>query len=429
MSKHKRLESITYADACEQMELLLQRETRAAILDAVSGADGGAGASARLCRAMRAHCFPTAHEPISLRRIVDSLDARSRREGLYVLHPWDVAAQSHPRQIAPVLLAEYCERLGQPADRVRPMLALLLDHYLLAILSLLAVRAWDTGDPNHNLDTITRLIDELQGPHGSCHAFVQDAETLLVLAVSYYHPDEDCYRRLLDRVRALDQAHQLAVAVPVSALLGAHLRWGLRFMYQRDIGRMRADNVVDYPWLVFGLLTCLREYVQRGATAEGRTGPIIDAFLNGISADPWAFQGSLSGGLRHVVSEHHELSELLGRYRGELLQALTLCAPSPHMYSPLGFACNFPLNTLVASVACTLTDQTAYPSLNVLFTRADHEHSSGERYARRLMQYAIADRSRLEVTGAPLILYDPYDGGRHYNLVMRMLDPVHVTAG
>ena len=193
MSKHKKLESITYADACEQIGGLLQSDARAAILDAVIGAGDGAGSAAGLCRAMRAHRFPTGHDPISLRRIVDSLDARSRREGLYVLHPWSVSAQSHPREIAPVLMAEYCERLGLPADRDRAMFALLLDHYLLAILSLLALRAWDTGDPNHNLDTITQLIDELQGPHGCGHAFIQDAETLLVLAVSYYHPDEDCY--------------------------------------------------------------------------------------------------------------------------------------------------------------------------------------------------------------------------------------------
>jgi hypothetical protein len=130
-----------------------------------------------------------------------------------------------------------------------------------------------------------------------------------------------------------------------------------------------------------------------------------------------------------VVPEHHELRELLLHHRGELLQAFTVRTPSPHAYSPLGFTCNFPLNTVVAKVACTLTDQTTYPSLNALFRHADNESSEGERFARRLMQYAIADPSRLEVTGAPLIIYDPYEAGRHYNLVMRVLDPVRVTAG
>src|SRR5207244_2103012 len=78
-------------------------------------------------------------------------------------------------------------------------LALLLDYYLLYVLALLLMRAWDEGDVNGNLDRITELLHALQGPGGSGRRFVDDAAGLLFVAVSHYEPDDHAYHRLLDR--------------------------------------------------------------------------------------------------------------------------------------------------------------------------------------------------------------------------------------
>ena len=38
------------------------------------------------------------------------------------------------------------------------MLAMLLDHYFLCVLSLFTVRAWDEGDASENLERVTRML-------------------------------------------------------------------------------------------------------------------------------------------------------------------------------------------------------------------------------------------------------------------------------
>ena len=52
----------------------------------------------------------------------------------------------------------------------------------------------------------------LQGEQGSGHQFIDDAESLLFLAISYFHPEEVAYDRLLAKVEALDGRHQLRLA-------------------------------------------------------------------------------------------------------------------------------------------------------------------------------------------------------------------------
>jgi hypothetical protein len=74
-------------------------------------------------------------------------------------------------------------------------------------------------------------------------------------AISQYHPREHAYDDLLAKVWSLDETHRLRVALACAPSLGSHLRWGLRFMYERDVARMRDDNVVDYPWLLFSIVT------------------------------------------------------------------------------------------------------------------------------------------------------------------------------
>jgi hypothetical protein len=409
----KRLRTpVTFDDACAQIEGALHGSTRRAIVDdALRGGDG-APAFEAMQSAMRANTFPTASGPLVLRRIVDSFDAKSRREGLHVVQGWDFQNLRFTTDNSPSLLVEYCSRLSRTLDD-RASLTILLDQYFLTVLSLLAVRAWDDGDANANLDRLTSLVRAVQGPGGSGRMFVEDAETLLFLAVSYYHPNEDSYGRLLEKVRRLNDAHRLRIAIPCAAMLGSHLRWGLRFMYDRDVGRMRDDNLVDYPWLLFAAVELLR---------AGAYEPLLDA----LSADPWAFTGDVPAALVVDTQQHSAFRLRLGDRGAGLLAEFEKLQPAPRSYSPLSYACNFPSNASVASVAVSLEDGTVFPALSALFARKGGDPALA--LAERLMKYSASDPSRLGAGGAPLIVYDPADGAHAFNATMRTLKEFHAKS-
>jgi hypothetical protein len=365
---------------------------------------------------MRTHTFPVSTAALSLRPLVDTLDARTKKEGLHVLQGWDFVAHRFPDDIAPVLLMDFCARSGVAALAARPALAILLDQYFLALLSLVAVRAWDDGDANANLDRVSALLSELQGDNGSGSRFVDDAETLLMLAVSYYHPEESAYDLVLAKVRTLDTAHRLRFAFPCAAIMASHLRWGLRFMYRRDVGAMRSDNVVDYPWLLFALLTLVREYsTAPPGPARAR---IAEAMMDGLSADPWAFTGKMPAFLAAVQAEHTELRELFAAKRDELLADFSRQQPDGTNYSPLGFGCNFLSNALVAGVVLALRGE-KHPSFNVLFERGERG-GDADRLARALMEYSSTPE-RLGAGGAPLIVLEEREGVGAYNTLMRSI--------
>ncbi len=416
---------IPFDEASASLAALLRGSTRGEILDALLGAGGPDDPLAKLRRAMRAHTFPTATTPVALRRIVDSLDARTRKEGLHVLQGWDYVAHRFPDEIAPILMLDFWAR-SDGANTGRPALAILLDQYLLAVLSLLAVRAWDEGDANENLDRVTGLLRDLQGPQGSGHQFIDDAETLLLLAVSYYHPEEQGYDLILRRIRTLDEAHQLRCALPCAAIMASHLRWGLRFMYRREVGSMRADNVVDYPWLLFSLLALMRAYsgVNAARVDGAERDRVVEGLLNGLSADPWAFVEKAPPFLRPFQAEHDEFRDLLAQRGSDLLVEFEGQRPSAKSYSPLAFACNFLSNAAVAMVVVALGGAEAHPSLNALLTRerpGTTPGGSAEGLARQLMDYSVASVERLGGNGAPLIVVDPYDAVHCFNTAMRVL--------
>ena len=406
---------ITFTAAAARLEAVLRGSARGEILDALMPGDAPDGALARLRRAMHAHTFPTGagSEPVSLRSIVDSLDARTRREGLHVLQGWDYIAHRFPDEIAPVLMIDYCARVGVAHDD-RKSLTILLDQYFLSLLSLLAVRAWDDGDPNANLDRVTDLLRDLRGPQGSGDAFVEDAETLLLLAVSYFHPEECGYDAILDRIRTLDAAHQLRCALPCAAIMGTHLRWGLRFMYRRDVGLLRADNEVDYRWLLFSLLTLMRRY----SPGDER---VAEGLLGGLSADPWAFIGKAPAFLRGLQAEHDEFRDLLGAKKADLLRDFEALRPDAAAYSPLSFATNFLSNAAVAMVVVALRDDERYPPLDALLSGERGVAESAERLATKLMEYSVANAEQLAGRGAPLVVLDRFDGAHSFNAVVRVL--------
>ncbi|MDQ8165041.1 MAG: hypothetical protein P3A28_04680 [Gemmatimonadota bacterium] len=415
--------ALTFADAIELAAALMRGEARQRAVDALVSAGG----LAALRRAMQTHSFPGAGGPVSLRRLVDSLDARTRREGLHVLHGWDFTRQRRPDDIAPVLLLDYCDRVGVPADRQRAAVAALLDEYCAAILALLTVRAWDEGDANANLDAIDALIRDVNGPDGSGHSVVDDAGTLLILAVAYYHPEEAAYDALVAKVWTLQPTQALRVALPGASVLASHLRWGLRFMYRNDVGRMREDNVVDYPWVLFSLLT-IAAAVERSVLAGEspiRRAPLVAGLLDGLTADSRAFLGSAPAFLAHLAPQHAELRAILLRQRGLLLTEWAAFAPVRGSFSPLSVGCNFLSNAAVAAAVGAATVGTEHPTLNALMrdprSGTAGESMDGELFARQLMEFSTADQGRLGAGGAPLIVYDPLDGMHHYNDVVRVL--------
>jgi hypothetical protein len=413
--------AVTFAEAHERLGEVLRGPARGEILDALT-AEGADTALAQLRRAMHAHTFPAAGAVINLRRVVDALDARTRREGLHVLQGWDYVAHRFPDEIAPVLLLDYCGRVGA-ANNGRRALAILLDQYFLAVLSLLVVRAWDDGDTNENIDRVGGLLRDLGGPQGSGVRFIDDAETLLLLAVSYFHPEERGYDSILERVKTLDSAHQVRCALTCAAIQASHLRWGLRFMYRRDVSLMRADNEVDYRWLLYSLLTLLREYSRAlGGEHDEARARVVEGLVNGLSADPWAFVEKAPAFLRALQAEHDEFRELLESVRGELVKDCESQRPAAGEYSPLGFATNFLSNAAVASVVVALRDEAPQPSLDALLMthRAQTEPAgSAERFAKKLMEYSVANA---ELSGgAPLVVVDQYDAAHYYNVVMKVM--------
>jgi hypothetical protein len=372
---------MTFEDACGRLEDVLQ--ARSAILE---GFLSRASSFGRLRAAMREHTFQTGSGTVSIEKLVFEYDERAQREGLHLLHAWDFQKHVFSDEIAPVLLLDHSLALQREADD-RMAAGILLDVYFYSVLSLLAVRAWDEGDPNENLDRVAELMRLVETP------YVDDAESLLFLAVSYYHPEESCYGRLLEKARTLDEPHRVRLARSCGAMLGAHLRWGYRYMYDRDAARMRDDNVVDYPWLAFAIETLERD-------ADRNPSPEADeALLLAVAADPEGY----------VLQLESDPAELARRFLR--LQA------GHRTYSPLAFTCNFPANAAVALVASSLEDGRAWPSLNTLFRR---ERESAQ-LAERLMKWSASDPSRLGHGGVPLNVHDPAEGVRAWNAVMREL--------
>lgn len=407
---------ISYADALSAFDNALAR--RAEVLDALEHSSDFAGACARLRTAMRSHTLPATSGPIALQRVVRSLDDRTRRDGFHVLESWDYRAQRFAADISPVLMLDRHAGCEPRDDGGRAALSVLLAQYFLTLLGLCAVRAWDEGDANANLDAVSRLVRSVQDETTCGHRFVDDAGTLLLLAISHYHPNESAYDALLEKVWSLGESHRFSIALACAGVLGGHLRWGLRYMYHRDVGRMREDNLVDYPWLLFAASTLMHAYVDdRVSRTEASEG-----LMNAFTADPWAFMGNLPAGMRAYPAQHAELRQLLHDHAGRLGEDFAEHRPDPRAYSPLAFQCNFLCNAFVAMVGTALVDQAPHPSLNGLFTR---RHGDGlgascvGAYARKLMHYAGRDDD--DADRAALIVYDPYEAAHSFNMGMQVL--------
>jgi hypothetical protein len=410
------------AELVDHLGRLLEGDARRKLLDTLLEAPTSESRRRRLKRLMSRHAVDG--EKSRLPGLVRRLDARTREDGFRVLHSWDHKSHTFTADLVPVLLADYFEPAEVEDSDDRVTLGILLDYYFLHLLSLAAMRAWDAPDPDAHLTRVTEVLGALQGRAGSGHAFVRDAETLVIYALSQFHPEEQAYDRIIERVGRLSVSHQLTFARASAAVLSAHLRWGFWVMYERDVGRMRADNVGDYPWLLHTAHTLLRAYADGSSDGESRDA-VCSALLLALAADPWVFRARCPGVLESYSELHAETRGLLETHGEAILADLERFRPGREGYAPLSLVFNFPHNALVAVVTLALMRSKPQPlSINALFEEeceTGQGENSQEELARQLMAFSGASPDRLGYRSAKLIAYDPLSGMRSFSMTVDTL--------
>jgi hypothetical protein len=419
---------VSFDGACALIETALDGATRRATLDGVSASRDFATALRRLRVSMRAHSWKAGAVRIDLEDAVSKYDRRTRQDGFHALNDWDGKADHVNPEIIPVDVLDYLilKRGSEPVDPAA--LAILLDYYFFHILSLLSLRLWDDGDADANLDRLDRLLALLQGPDGSGQRFVDEAATLILIATSHFEIVERGYARLLDRVRTLNAAHRGRIALSHAVSMGSHLRFGFEASYGRDTVVMRDDNVADYPWLCFALMTLMQEYaaLKDGGASEEEQAPIVEGILNGLSADARAFIGQPPASLSGSERDRGEFVGLFARHREELVEAFKRFKPSPGTYTPLSFFFNFSHNVLKGTVVDALLRGRVWPltfdDMLTTLSRDAAESTVKQELAATLMGYARANPDTIRGRPMPVIVFDPSTGRDAFAVTMRKIN-------
>ena len=417
---------ITFDGACAAIEAALSGTSRHEIVAGVSKSKSFSKALSQLRDGMRSHRFQAGGNILSLDAIIQEFDQRTRLDGFHVLHDWDGTLDELNEETIPVDVLNFMMDKTVPRASESHVLAILLDYYFLYVLALLTLRVWDEGDPNDNLDRLSRLLGDLQGSNGSGQKFADGAEVLVLVAVSHFEPDVSAYDRLLARVQTLDRSHRESFALIVAGIYASHLRFGFEATYGRDIIAMRNDNAPDYPWLLFALVTLMEAYAGlHDHESEGvERERVVEGILNGLSPDPRAFVGKAPDSLASYREEHSRFRELFEKYRSDLLVELEHHRPTEETYSPLAFYFNFLHNILKAIVVDALLRGEAWTvALNDLLTGFPQSTTaeSSEALARTLMSHARSSPDRIRGRWVPVIVYDPRKGRRAYTETIRRL--------
>ena len=402
---------MTLREGCDALETLLRGPARREIVADLATAADMRAAMTRLAASMRAHHWRVQGQRWPLGPFVHALDRLTRAEGFHVLHDWDGIADKVNEDIIPLDVLHYslAERADPAVDPI--LLAVLIDYYVFHLLALCAVRIWDEGDANGNLDRINVLLDALQSSDGSGQRFADDAETVMLLATSHFELEERGYALLLDRVRTLDRTHQLRIALGHAASIGSHLRFGFEATYGRDMTAMRRDNVADYPWLTYALETLVDEYARENVDEDVRdhADPIVEAILSGLSGDP----------------DHYARSPWLRPHAAALARQFERLRPSDDWYSPLSFFFNFSHNVVKGAVIdALLWGEARSVSFNDLLTAEPREPSRSAAkitLARTLMAHARSKPHRIRGRLLPVIVYDPHAGRLAFGATLRAL--------
>lgn len=418
---------MTFSDACAIVKPLLAGPARGAIVADLAAAHDMREALLRLRDSMRSNAWKAGDRVISLGRVVREFDAATRAEGFHVLHDWDGKADTVLDDTIPIDVLHYVmhRRGDDPPDAAA--IFILLDYYFVHLLSLLSVRVWDGGDADENLERLNALLRDLQGPDGSGQPFVDDAETLILIATSHFEVVEQGYEQLLARVRALNQRHQTNIAIGHAVSMGSHLRFGFEATYGRDTMVMRDDNVADYPWLCFALATTMREYERlRTAHDDGAYQErIVEAILAGLSADPRAFIGQAPASLSLADADRADFAQRFGEHRAALLIAFERHRPRDDAYSPLSFFFNFSHNILKGTIVdAALRGQPWAVSFNDLLTGMPRDAANAglkTALAQTLMRYARANPDRIRGRLMPVVVYDPATGREACSAALRKM--------
>ncbi len=425
VTRRPKPQDVPFGDAAALIEDVLG--IRADILAHATGARDLEHALLRLREGMRTHVWHVGSRRHDLSRFVADYDGRSRVEGLHVLNDWDgVADRVNDDTISVDVLNFLIRHRGTaPPDPV--VLAVLLDYYLVYLVALLPLRAWDEGDAEANMTRVDELLAALQGPGGSGQRFCDDAEALALIATAHYELEEHGYAILLERVRSLGPERRTRTALQHCAAMGSHLRFGFEATYARDTIRMRDDNVADYPWLCFAVAGAAEEYVRM--SEAGQAGPerdrVVEALLNGLTPDARAFVGAPFATLTPHEAERSRARELLLAHRDRLREEFEAFRPTARTYSPLSFFFNFSHNVVKGTIvdgllrsrpwAVTLTD------LFTAFPRDPDVSADKTAAASMLMGYARSSPQTIRGKLMPVIVYDPATGREAFGTTMRKL--------
>src|SRR3982751_1388773 len=93
---------ITFARACEQLQMLLDGVARRELANALSREKNLRASLMRLRDVLRSHSFVARDTRIDLEPFVRAYDRRTRREGFHVLNDWDGKADRVNDDIIPI---------------------------------------------------------------------------------------------------------------------------------------------------------------------------------------------------------------------------------------------------------------------------------------------------------------------------------------
>jgi hypothetical protein len=418
---------MTFSDACALVDPLLAGSVRLAIVADLSRSHDFRLALTRLRDSMRSNAWKAGDRIVGLGRAVKEFDAATRAEGFHVLHDWDGKADTVLDDTIPLDVLHYVMAHRGDDSPDSSAIFILLDYYFLHLLALLSLRIWDDGNADDNLDRLNAMLRELQGPNGSGQPFVDNAETLILIATSHFEVVERGYDQLLARVRTLSRPHQTNIALGHAVSMGSHLRFGFEATYGRDTVVMRDDNVADYPWLCFALATTLREYVR--LRDEGEQGicreRVVEAILCGLSADPRAFIGQAPASLGMAAGDRAEIAQHFMNRRADLLVEFERYRPTAGAYSPLSFFFNFSHNILKGTIVdAVLRGRPWEVSFNDLLTGVPGDAPQvglKKDLAETLMRYARANPDRIRGRLMPVIVYDPGTGREAFAAALRKM--------
>ena len=416
--------AVSFDGACALLEAALGPGIRREIL---AGLGAPHDALRRLRAGMRDHSWKAVGRRIDLDEVAGKYDRRTRQDGFHVLHDWDGKADHVNDDIIPVDVLDYVVKTRGAAPHDPAVPAILLDYYFVHLLALLSLRIWDEGDADANLDRLNVLVDTLQGSEGSGQRFVDDAETLILIATSHFEIAERGYGTLLDRVRRLNGAHRVRIALAHTVSMGSHLRFGFEATYGRDTVVMRDDNVADYPWLCWALMTVMQEWARLTTEGAGleETAPLAEGILNGLSADARAFIGQPPSSLSGSEGDRGAFRALFLEHRDALVEIFERFKPAADTYSPLSFFFNFSHNVIKGMVvdallrarpwALTFDDMLTELGRNV------EEASLKQELAITLMGYARANPDTIRGRPKPVIVFDPSTGRDAFAVTMRKI--------